>query len=361
MDLWDVTKVLWRRKWVALPMLVLTVAMAFFVSSTVKPDYKTTGHITLLPPSEQPATETKPQPARTISPWNVYSLADALVIYSARADVKREFAENNLSEEWIASIGGTQLPIVEIEVVARSPEVAKATLSKLIDSLTAQLERLQTPYGVTGGQAITLQALDSGQNVQAITSNIKRMLIVVTAIGLIITLSSTLLLDALLRRRQLGRRAQGRAKPERPSDIQSQRPGVASPMSGRRPYPVDKPDETQVIAMNGTRSSRPATNGAAESKPLVPEYRSASAKQTAGNGAPPRPPARNIDEVDETMVISGIAGWSRQREQAAQAESSVESMPSLSEEATTVLPLSRLRWIASGSDDGQRPPAAKQS
>ncbi|MCW6004709.1 hypothetical protein K1W54_08940 [Micromonospora sp. CPCC 205371] len=357
MDLWDVTKVLWRRKWVALPLLVLTVAMAFFVSSTVKPDYKTTGHVTLLPPSEQPATETKPQPARTVSPWNVYSLADALVIYSARADVKREFAESNLSEEWIASIGGTQLPIVEIEVVASSPEEAKATLSKLIDSLTAQLERLQTPYGVTGGQAITLQALDSGQNVQAITSNIKRMLIVVTAIGLIITLSSTLLLDALLRRRQLGRRAQGRARPER----QSERLGMASSLSGRRPYPDDRPDETQVITTNGARSGRATTNGAAESKPVVPEYRSASAKQAGGNGTRSRPSMRNGDEVDETMVISGIAGWSRQREQAAQAEPSVESMPSLSEEATTVLPLSRLRWIASGSDDGQRPPAAKQS
>lgn len=354
MDLWDVTKVLWRRKWVALPLLVLTVAMAYFVSSTVKPDYKTTGHVTLLPPSEQLPTDTKTQTARTVSPWNVYSLADALVIYSARADVKREFATNNLSEEWIASIGGTQLPIVEIEVVASSPEEAKATLSKLIDALTAQLERLQTPYGVTGGQAITLQALDSGQNVQAVTSNIKRMLIVVTAIGLIITLSTTLLLDALLRRRDVSRRVRGRAKPERP--------GVATPMPARRPYPDDKPDETQVIQTNGTRPSRAPKNGA-EPKPVVPEYRSASAKQSSagGNGAQHRHPVRGGDEVDETMVISGIAGWSRQREQAAQAEPSVESMPSLSEEATTVLPLSRLRWIASGSDDGQRPPAAKQS
>lgn len=202
MDLWDVTKVLWRRRWIALPMLLASALVAFHVVSTVRSDYQATGHVTLLPPSQQRAVDPKAASApQTVSPWNVYSLADALVIYAGRADVKREFASAGFSEEFTVTIGGTQLPVVEAEVVASSPEMARATMDRLIEWLGLQLKRLQQPYGVQGGQAITAATLDSGQNIQVINSAKKRMLIVVAAIGLILTVSICLGLDALLGRR----------------------------------------------------------------------------------------------------------------------------------------------------------------
>ncbi|MFG3599448.1 GumC domain-containing protein [Micromonospora chersina] len=201
MDLWDVTKVLWRRRWIALPMLLASALVAFYVVSTVRSDYQATGHLTLLPPSQQRAVDPKATKApQTVSPWNVYSLADALVIYAGRADVKREFAKAGFSEEFTVTIGGTQLPIVEAEVVAPSPEKARATLDRLIELLGQQLERLQSPYGVEGGEAITAEVLDSGQNIEVLSSAKKRMLIVVVAVGLILTVSICLGVDALRRR-----------------------------------------------------------------------------------------------------------------------------------------------------------------
>ncbi|NES30522.1 hypothetical protein GCE86_05485 [Micromonospora terminaliae] len=201
MDLWDVTKVLWRRRWIALPMLLVSALVAFYVVSTVRSDYQATGHLTLLPPSQQRAVDPKAtKTPQTVSPWNVYSLADALVIYAGRADVKREFATAGFSEEFTVTIGGTQLPIVEAEVVAPSPEKARATLDRLIDLLGQQLKRLQAPFGVEGGEAITAEVLDSGQNIEVLSSAKKRMLIVVVAIGLVLTVSICLGVDALRRR-----------------------------------------------------------------------------------------------------------------------------------------------------------------
>lgn len=381
MDLWDVTKVLWRHKWVALPLLVLTLVMAYFVSSSVKPDYKTTGHITLLPPSEQRTVDPKKVPTtQTVSPWNVYSLADALVIYSARADIKRQLRSEGLSEEWVASIGGTQLPIIEIEVVAPSEQLAKGTLVRLIDALIAQLERLQSPYGVEGGEAITLEALDSGQNIQVVTSNVKRTLIVVTAIGLVITLSVVLLLDALLRRREVRRRAGAagtsgsaavparRYQPTQPSEMGETQviPGkpVRRSKVGRARAGVGWPEADGAPPTNGNGSNGNGRNG----KGRVVQSKAAATQQgqQGENGsAPPRRPGG--DDVEQTIVISGIGSWSRRESAQQQVEPDADGKPGhhppsdsgsmpVSEDATTVLPLGRLRWITPDRDDGQRPP-----
>ncbi|MDQ7909618.1 hypothetical protein RB614_34370 [Phytohabitans sp. ZYX-F-186] len=377
MDLWDVTKVLWRHKWVALPLLVLTLVMAYFVSSSVKPDYKTTGHVTLLPPSEQPAVDPKKaQSPQTVSPWNVYSLADALVIYSARADIKRELQGEGLSEEWVASIGGTQLPIVEIEVVASSEQLAKATLARLIDALTAQLERLQSPYGVEGGEAITLEALDSGQNIQVVTSNVKRTLIVVTAIGLVITLSVVLLLDALLRRREVRRRA-GAAGTSGSASVPARRYPPTQPESGDTQIIPGKPVRVSKVARAragvgwpdgegapGTNGNGNGRNGNGSKGRVVQSKAAAPPPGKPGeNGSGHRPTG---DDVEQTIVISGIGNWSRresgqqQPEQDGEAKAGSQSSDSgampVSEDATTVLPLGRLRWMTPDRDDGQRPP-----
>ena len=49
MDLWDVAKVMWRRRWVALPLLLLSMVAAVFALMTVPPDYQVTGQVAITP------------------------------------------------------------------------------------------------------------------------------------------------------------------------------------------------------------------------------------------------------------------------------------------------------------------------
>ena len=137
MDLWDVAKLLWRRLWLTLPLILVTMSVAAYFALTMQPDYKAIGNVILLAP-----TQAKPEPAKgvstTVSPWNVWSLSDTLVIYLARADIKQEFLTAGLSQEWTASVAGTQLPIIQVEVVAPSVTASNAALTRLVNVLTSQ-------------------------------------------------------------------------------------------------------------------------------------------------------------------------------------------------------------------------------
>ena len=49
MDLWDLTRLLLRRWYFAVPMLLASVAVVVLAAKTVSPDYKSTGYVQLIP------------------------------------------------------------------------------------------------------------------------------------------------------------------------------------------------------------------------------------------------------------------------------------------------------------------------
>ena len=67
--------------------------------------------------------------------------------------------------------------------------------------MNAKIADMQSPYGIQGREGITGQGVDIGQNFEVVTSKVKRAVIVVIAVGLIVTAGLTIWLDAILRRR----------------------------------------------------------------------------------------------------------------------------------------------------------------
>jgi hypothetical protein len=356
MDLWDLTKVLWRRRWVALPMALVSAVIGVYVMSTIRADYQAAGHITLLPPSQQRAVDPKATATpQTVSPWNVYSLADALVIYAGRGDVHEEFAKAGYSQEFTATIGGTQLPIIEVEVVASSPELAKSSLTHLIEQLDQQLHRLQEPYGVQGGEAITAETLDSGQNIQVITSAKKRVLIVVAAIGLILTVATSLAWDAVVRRRtSSGKRLNlfGSAKKRRGTAGGGPEPAGRKVVAAAR---AAENAETQLIEMPPVRQvHRPEQRvGRAPSGTTFTSGRGSAALESerGSEGKPQaavRPPGPDGLVIDYRVTRSG--------EPAPPAQASTQP-----EDATIVLPLTSLKGWTGKTGNPPGPNGAKPS
>src|SRR5262245_38942452 len=68
-DLWDLTRLLLRRWYFAVPMLVISVAVVVMAAKTVSPDYKSTGYMQLIPAPSTGKTEDPKAKPRPANPW----------------------------------------------------------------------------------------------------------------------------------------------------------------------------------------------------------------------------------------------------------------------------------------------------
>ncbi|MFC3501977.1 hypothetical protein ACFOOK_13520 [Micromonospora krabiensis] len=262
MDLWDLTKVLARRWYVALPLLLASVVAAVFVSINVRPDYRAQGYLQMLPPQR---TESKgPR-----NPWldlGIGSLGDAAIVKVTDNTELGRLADRGLSDNVLVNFP-RESPLLGIEVVGNSPEQATATVREIIRLLNAEIVAKQEQYGLAPADMITTLTLNDGALPEVVTSKVKRVIVVAGGIGLLITVGGTVAVDALLRRRQR-RRATPEAEPASRAEAASPRwvGSVPTGDAGRdadrapappRPVPV-QPRRTEPGELAARRDDRPA-------------------------------------------------------------------------------------------------------
>jgi hypothetical protein len=199
-----------RRWYVAAPFFLATVIAALFVVATVKPDYQATSYVQMIPPTVRP--DDVPRGTTTASGHNPWAdlgqdaLGQAAVVIASQPDTARMLAAKGLTPNYTITMDDRS-PIVVINATGRTEQQAIETARELAAEVTAQVMAQQTPYGLPQNQLITTRTLGSGETVEAVTTALKRTLIVVVAVGLIFTAAITIGFDAFVRRR--ARRRQG--------------------------------------------------------------------------------------------------------------------------------------------------------
>lgn len=199
MDFWDVAKLMWRRWYVTVPALLLTLAGAIWTGLTVDPDYQVTGHVALVGPAVQ-RTEGENTVTR-INPWSGEALADAATIRLQGKALADLLKAEGYTGEWSALVAG-RLPVIRLEVIAERPEQAQATLQRLREVIELEVRDRQAQYNVPPEEQVTTVDYDGGETVEAVTGKVKRALIVVVGAGLILTTGSVIAYDAITRRRR---------------------------------------------------------------------------------------------------------------------------------------------------------------
>jgi capsular polysaccharide biosynthesis protein len=203
LDFWDLTKVLFRRWMITLPMLLLTAGLTVLAFNAVKPDYISTSYVQLVPPIPQPAKPNQPVVEQR-NPWlgqGLQTLGNAAIVTIEDQSVIDHFKATGLSDAYTTEMGSTS-PMIKIEVVAKSRQQAEDTADELITRLNISVASLQTAYGVSSVDLITARRLDLGNNVEKSSSNVKRALVAVFGAGLLLSMATTVGIDALLRRRK---------------------------------------------------------------------------------------------------------------------------------------------------------------
>src|SRR5918995_1072876 len=135
MDLWDLTRLLFRRWYFALPILLVSAIVAVLVSSSVKPDYRATGNVVMIPAPGDPAdaelkAQNKPVPSRPKNPWldlGFNALGQATILQVMDQKTLEGFVDAGLSDS-ITVVMDQRSPIFIIEAVGTSPAQATATV-----------------------------------------------------------------------------------------------------------------------------------------------------------------------------------------------------------------------------------------
>ena len=164
MDLWELTKLVFRRWLVSLPMLLALAGGLVLMQVKMSPDYEAVAHVQLIPPQVQPATDN--QDGGGNNPWaqlGADSLGQAVVVSMQRPSLAATLEEEGLSDKFTVALD-PYFPIVNIEVIGETPEQATATAQRLAQMVVDDVQARQDAYNVPSEKAITPCCLDDGSD-----------------------------------------------------------------------------------------------------------------------------------------------------------------------------------------------------
>jgi hypothetical protein len=199
-DFWDLTKLVFRRWYVAVPLLLVTAGATAYVGVAVKPDYKATAYVQLIPPAGATGSNAGPEYS---NPWIGLGLG-ALNTAATYATIDQTFLTQLLADglsDNVTITDGYPAPIATFEVIGASQLQATRTMDMAIQRFNDSVKALQDDYGVKTKGLIVTRRLDEGKNLAQSGGKVKRALIAVAGAGLLVTIGVTIGIDAAIRRR----------------------------------------------------------------------------------------------------------------------------------------------------------------
>jgi hypothetical protein len=292
-DLWDLTRLLLRRWYFAVPMLLASVAVVVMTAQTVSPDYKATGYMQLIPaPSSGKLADPKAKP-RPVNPWldlGFVALGNAAAITVTDQPSLDRLVAEGLSDS-VTVILDDRTPLFQIEAVGRTKEQATATVRQVIKLLQADLLVKQKQYGTLSEDTISTLVINDGNTPKVESGKVKRVLIVAAGLGVLITTAATIALDYWLRRRAKRKSEEDSATAETPDDQPAGPSGKAETKSSSSF--LDTAEKTQVLRPQPAK--RP--NGNVYSGERKKAEVKSGAAAVRSNGTPAEPP------IDATVVL----------------------------------------------------------
>lgn len=201
MDFWDLTKLMIRRWYVSVTLLLITMAATGYAATEIKPDYAITSYVQLIPPT------VASDPNKIISvqnPWlalGLSSLSNAATVATQDQTFLDTLKEKDETASFEITISDKN-PVAIIAVVAPTLEEAQSATTEVTSQYEKSVVALQTQYNVKKSDMITAYRLDKGENLKRPGGKVKRAVVVIFAIGVLLTGGITILVDTLLRRRK---------------------------------------------------------------------------------------------------------------------------------------------------------------
>jgi hypothetical protein len=214
MSLAEMGRVLRRRWYVLLPLLILAGVLTAGVDLSIPKQYQSTGMVSLL--ASQQSTKGTTEVPGTGNPFlsfdsSLNDTADFLVRNVEAGPAAQQLAAQDVTDYSVA-LAASQGPFIELTTDGKTPAAARSAMTTLIAFTGQQLQALQQQQGVPPQDMITSAVIVPPG--AAVAQNKKRIqdTLGAAAAGLALALLVTMALDSLGR---AGRRRRGRSAPAR--------------------------------------------------------------------------------------------------------------------------------------------------
>jgi hypothetical protein len=200
MDPISVLKTLWRHKWAALPMALLTIIACVYVMFFAQRTYEASMTYALLSPKTPTEAELRAQPElAAVNGDNPYLrsgdralLAQVLITKLGAQETAEQLASLGLGAEYTVaqSLSSGSGMLLEISASGKSPAQAVDTATELGERLNTTLREVQTINGADDSYLYSALTIDGpGQASEIFSSRLRTLIIVAVAGALLLFVS----------------------------------------------------------------------------------------------------------------------------------------------------------------------------
>ncbi|MEV6525255.1 hypothetical protein AB0M43_25205 [Longispora sp. NPDC051575] len=200
MDLWDIGRLLLRRWFVFVPLLLITAVATLQTSNYVKPEFTATGSLLLVPPNGKAAPVPAGKQAPPGNPWaelGPVQMAQAVTIILESQKMRQAAAAEGVEPGYTLKIV-TRSAIIEAAVTSKSTAKAQATVQWVLKTITNEINDKQKAFAEQPTLKINTETLDGAGTVVPVTTGVRRAQIGIAGVGFLLTIVATIIVDALI-------------------------------------------------------------------------------------------------------------------------------------------------------------------
>ncbi len=233
MDFWDLTRLLYRRWYFSVPMVVLTLAATVGVLLTAQPDYTATTHVQLIPPQPTTVNGQVREPVNPYLQLGLGSLSELARVSLEGESVAKGLESAGLGDTFTVTVDQWS-PLVTIEAVGDTERQATGTAAYLADLFTSSVADYQKGRAIAARDTIATERVPAADKVERSSAKVTRSAVAIAVVGLLLTAGATVAGDAIAnrRRRRLGDTwppTFGEQPPNRPTSASVRPPPTGSP------------------------------------------------------------------------------------------------------------------------------------
>ncbi|WP_158647892.1 hypothetical protein [Nocardioides houyundeii] len=200
MDFVDALRVLGRRWIVVCLGLLLTAGAGFYAITVVATEYQARAQYVLLLPSSSTGSNNPTNPYTNLNTGLIFA-ASLIASDLSTKTVARELVEEDFKSEFSIALGTSGGPALDVIVKGTDRDDVLETRDELLRRFDDELGSLQRIPGIPQSQLIFSRTNAVDPVAEAVPGAKRKALMLIAAIGLVLTLIAAFTIDGLSRRR----------------------------------------------------------------------------------------------------------------------------------------------------------------